>query len=866
MANPERRFRWLLRLLPASFREEHEREILLAWREEARDADDPHARRVWLHALRDTARVAPREHALAFLRNVGVAARRLRRSPGFTLTAVVTLALGTGATAAVFTLVNAVLLRPLPWRSPENVGLIWAVQPSGQRTWLSFPELEALQQAPSGLAGASGITDLRLQYERDGVGQELQALAVSHGFFGMLGVPPALGRDFVREDDRAGAAPAAILSHAFWRAQTGGDPAVLGRALRLNGRDYAVIGVLPASFELLPMSTVLPDRADVWLALEPHLASRDRTVRFLHIVARLRPNVTFDQADDELRSYGARISREFPDAYRGGPWAFRIMSFKDDVLKNTRAALYLLFGLVLLVLLMACSNVANLLLARGEARRAELAIRTALGAGPARLAGELLAESFLLALCGCALGLVFAASVPAVLRAIDPGALPRLGDARVDLRVGVFVLGLVLLTIVIFAAVPLIERLRIRNLSPLLAGRGASRTPRAASLARALVIVQTASATTVLVPTLFLTETFVHLQRVDLGFSPRHVLSGRVSLSPKYPSGPGAVQFFESATAAIQSVPGVVGAAGVTQLPLSGAMLGSSFLITPRPDARRVDAELRGVTPGYFDVIGIPVLHGRSFTGHDSADQQGVVIVDDAFARRMRPDGQVLGKRVRWFRQPDVELEIVGVVGSVRHRGSWQAAGETVYRPHRQYPRNSMFVVVRTTQDAAASGAAVRHALAAVDPSQPFADVFTMDQRIGRTVTRARTNLLLATVLAIIALTLGGVGLYGVLSVGVAQRMREFGVRLALGATRGSVLRLVLREGLALSALGAALGVAGAAAIIALARSALFETRFVNVPLYAAGIALVFMFSLVALWIPARRASGADPMAGLRAD
>jgi putative ABC transport system permease protein len=816
--------------------------------------------------LNDTLSVAPKEHTLAFLRNVALGARRLRRSPGFALTAVLTLTLGTGATAAVFTLVNAVVLRPLPWQSPENVGLIWAVQPSGERTWLSFPELERLQQEPGGLSGVSGITDLRPHYEHDGVGQELQALAVSHGFFGMLGVPPALGRDFVGEDDRAGAAPVVILSDAFWRVQLGGDAAALGRPLTLNGRDYSVIGILPASFELLPASTVLPDHVDLWLPLEPHLASRDRSVRFLHVLARLRPNVTFARADNQLRSYGAQLSREFPTSYPGGTWTLRIVSFRDDVLKNARVALSLLFGLVVLVLLMACSNVANLLLAQGEARRTELAIRSALGAGTARLAGELLGESFLLAVCGSGLGLAWAACLPPVLRAIDPGALPRLRDAGVDLRVMVFVLGLMLLTVVTFASVPLIERLRLRNLSALMAGRSGGRTPRSAKLARVLVAAQTALATTILVTTLFLTDTFVHLQGIDLGFSPRNVLSGRVSLSPKYPAGPTAVRFFESATAAIQAVPGVVSAAAVTQLPLSGSMLGSSFLVTPEPEPRRIDADLRGITPDYFHVIGTPLLRGRFFSDRDSADGQGVVIVDEAFARRLSPDGQVIGKRVRWFRQPDAELEIVGVVASIRHRGPDQGARETVYRPHRQYPRNSMFLVVRTNQDAAASAGAVRHALATVDPSQPFAEVFTMDQRLGRAVTRARTSLLLAAALTVLALALGGVGLYGVLSVGVAQRMREFGVRMTLGATPRAVRHLVLREGLALTALGAALGAAGAAVIVTLVRSALYDARVVNVPLYAGGVVLVFLFSLIALWIPARRAGGADPIASLRAD
>ena len=463
MANTDRGFRWVLRLLPRSFREEHEREILRVWREEVRDAGDPHSSRVWIRALKDTLRVAPKDGIRVFQehRRGGAAAAQIA---AFALTAVLTLALGTGATAAVFGLVNAVLLRPLPWRSPGNVGLVWAVQPSGQRTWLSFPELEDLQQQPGGLSGASGISDLRPQYERGGVGHELQALAVSHGFFGMLGVPTALGRDFAAEDERPDAAPVVILSDAFWRAQLGGDPAAVGRSLRLNGREYSVVGILPASFVLLPASTVSRIAPTCGCRSSRIWRLAIRSVRFLHVVARLGPNATFDWADDELRARGARIPREFPASYPGGTWDLRIVPFKDDVLRDSRVALYLLFGLVLLVLLMACSNVANLLLARGEARRTELAIRTALGAGPARLAGELLAESFLLSACGSALGFGFAAWLPTILRTLDPGALPRLADAGVDWRVVLFVLGLVLLTIVVFASVPLVERLRISNL------------------------------------------------------------------------------------------------------------------------------------------------------------------------------------------------------------------------------------------------------------------------------------------------------------------------------------------------------------------------------------------------------------------
>jgi putative ABC transport system permease protein len=866
VAHRDWRFRWILRLLPPSFREEYEREILSVWQEEARQRGGHGTHHVWVQAMTDTLRVAPKEHVLATMRNLAVGARRLRKSPAFAITAILTLACGTGAAAAVFALVNAVLLRPMPWNKPEQVGLVWAIQPSGARTWLSFPELERLQRETAGLTGASGITDLRPHYEHDGVGEELQALAVSHGFFAMLGVPPALGRDFTSDDDRDGARLVVILSHAFWQMRFGGDPGVLSRTLKLNQQDYSIVGVMPARFELLAASTVLPDSVDVWLPLEPHLPSRDRSVRFLHVLARLRPGVTLSDADTELRSYGARVSHEFPAAYPGGPWALSIVSFTDDVLKNAKPILYLLLGLVLLVVIIACSNVANLLLARGEARRTELAIRTALGAGPARLAGELLAESFLLALCGSVAGLVVATLLPRVLRAVDPGALPRLGDAGLDLRVLAFVLGLMVLTLLIFAALPLVERLRLRNVSSLLGGKSGGRTKRTATIAKTLVIAQTAFATAILVAALVLTDMFITLRRVDLGFSPEHVLSGRISLSPKYPAGPPSARFFDAATAAIQSVPGVIGAAAITQLPLSGAMLGSSFLLSPEPEARRIDADLRGITPDYFKVLGTSLISGRFFSDLDSADSPRVVIVDQAFANRISSDGRVIGRRLRWFRQPDVELEIIGVVSSVRHRGPEHPARETVYRPQSQYPRSSMFLAIRTAREDGATLDAVRRALASVDPTQPFADISTMDQRLGRTMARARTSLMLATTLAILAMGLGGVGLYGVLSVGVAQRKREFGVRMTLGATQQSLRALVLKEGLILGSAGAVLGVTATLAFVTVVRSVLSQTHIVRPSLYVGGVLLVLLFSAIAVWIPAHRASATDPIASLKAD
>jgi putative ABC transport system permease protein len=528
--------------------------------------------------------------------------------------------------------------------------------------------------------------------------------------------------------------------------------------------------------------------------------------------------------------------------------------------------LYLVFGLVLLVLLMACSNVANLLLARGEARRAELAIRTALGAGPARLAGELIAEALLLATGGSALGLGFAVVVSNLLRALDPGALPRLDEAGVDFRVALFAGGLILFSATIFVFAPLVERLRLGGVSAAMTSRSVGRTRRSARIGSTLVVVQTALATTVLVTTCFLTITLIRLHSTELGFATESLLTARITLSPKYVAGADVARFFESATTAVEQVGGVSHAAAITQLPLSGAMLGSTFLVGPGPDARRIDADLRGITPDYFDVTRTPMVQGRTFSDRDAPNTPPVAIVDELFARRLSLDGDVVGRRIHWFRQPGVEIEVVGVVRSVRHRGPADPPRETVYRPHRQYPRNSMFLVVRTRIDPATAASSIRTAVNSVDPSQPIADVATMAQRLDRSVTRARTSLMLAGTLAGLALALGLIGLYGVLSFGVAQRLREFGVRMSLGASPAAVRRLVLKEGLTLTLAGVAAGVLAAGVVAMLIRTALYGTSFTDVRQYLLGAALVLVSSIAAFWLPARRASAADPMVSLRAE
>ncbi len=863
VAAPGRRHRWLLRLLPPSFREEVERDLVGTWRADERDAAR-RGRGFWLRTIADTLAVGAREYVVACGRNLGVAARQLRRTPGFFAAAALTLALGIGATTGVFTLVNAVLLRPLPWTSPERVGLVWAVPPDGDTTWLSAPELEDVPRLTTQLSAIVGVTDVRLALAGAGGSVEVQGLAVSHGTLRLLGVVPAIGRDLAQADDRRGAAPVALLGHALWRSRFGGDPEIVGRVVRLDERDYRVIGVLPERFAILPPSSVLPDRIDVWLPLEPSLPSRQRSVRFLHALVRLRPGATFAAADAELRAAGARLTRGFADAYPGGAWTFTIRSFEHDVLHQARSTLWLLTALVGLVLALACVNVAHLLIARHDARRADVAVRTALGASAAQLAGEQLAESSLIAASGGLLGLALGAATPAVLRALAPDALPRLDEAGVDAAVLLFAAALVGITTIAAAAGGMIARRWLGAPSLAGASRSGGRTRGGARLGRGLIVVQTAGVTAIVIAALFLADALAGLQRVDLGIRPQGLMSARVSLTSRYPMGERASAFFERATEALAARPGVAGAAAISQLPLSGATLGSAFVDPARGPEARIDVDLRAVTPSWFAVASTPLLAGRAFTAADAADTARVAIVDETLARRLAVDGRVVGRRVRWIRQPDVDVEIVGVVRAVRHRGPAEPARATVYRPLAQYPRTSMFLVARGQAGGGLTHADIRAAVDTIDPTQPIGDVAPLPVRVAQRLARSRTSTWVAGALAMLAVALGTIGIYGVLGVGVARRRREFGVRLAIGARPSAILSLVLGEGLTLAAAGLLVGAAGAAGAVQLTRAALPVDQGHAPGAFAAGVLLVSICVTAALALPARRAAAIEPRSAMQ--
>ena len=800
----------------------------------------------------------------SLLRDVRYAVRALRREPSFSLTAIVTLALGSGAAVAIFALVNAVLLRPLPYRDPSRVVLVWATPPDGARTWLSLPELDDLSRDARSFSAVAGMTDLRMNLTGAGEPEEVQIVAASATLFPLLGAQAALGSTLAPADDEVGATSSIVLGDSLWRRRFAADPSVVGRMIQLDRRGYGVRGVLRAAFAVLPPSSVFPARVDAWVALRPHAVARGRDVRYLHVVARLAPNVTVDEARSEGIALGAAYARAFPRIYTPSAWSFSVVGFQADVVRQARPVLVALGAIVAVVLAIACVNVANLLLARGERRRRELMVRVALGASPARLVRLLFAEGVVLSLAGCGIGALLALAVPRTIAVLDPGALPRIDGRFVDARLLLFVMVLLGGGAVLFARVPAVDALRARDAASV--DRALGRSPRAAGVGRALAVTQIALAALALVATAMLTETIVRLQQVPTGLDPRGVLTFRVTLPSSARTAPEIAAFFTRAADRLRDISGVIEAGAITQLPMSGASLGSSFTTWNELDGRRVDADLRGVTPGYFPALRIPVTAGRAFTSADAAGHPSVAIVDRAFARRLRPDGNVVGMRICWIRNPSDPIEIVGIAGDIRHRGPAESSRETVYRPAAQYARSSMTFVVRTSTAAATLAPAAIAAIHEIDPSLPIAELLPMDDVVARTMARPRLSAVLGSALGMLALVVAVLGVYGVISYGVAQRVREFAVRLALGAKPASIRRLVMREGLGVTAVGLLVGLGLGPALAGVLGAALYGGGGTDWGPYLASGAILTLSAAAACYVPARRASRSDPMTVLRSE
>jgi putative ABC transport system permease protein len=788
--------------------------------------------------------------------------RAWRKQPGFAFIALLTLALGIGANTAVFSVVNAALLRPLPYAQPERLVMI--------------SESDAQQKVQSMAASGPNFVDWRSQarsFERMAVfvGEEnfnltgeasperVTGATVSEDFFPTLGVTPALGRAFVSEETRPGAPPVVVLSHALWQRRYGGDRGIIGQAIRVNGENATIVGVMPPQFQY-------PAEAEIWLPFASALDQLNRSLYMLKVVGRLKTGVTLAQARTELDSIAQRLAQQYPETNKGR--GVYLQSLQDGVVGDVKSALYVLLGAVLFVLLIVCANVANLLLGRAAVRQRELAIRAALGARRIRLLRQLLVESLLLAFSGGALGLLLAFWGTNLLFKLNPAVVPGVTSFTLDVRVLGFTLLASLLTGVLFGLAPAWQ-MSGTDLHAALQSNGRGSATGKHRLSSALVVAETALALVLLVGAGLLIKSFWRLINVETGFEAENVLTVQLQLPEKdYAEQPRVAAFYDQLLQRIQTLPGVQAAGLVNTLPMIGVFMQGLTVegAPPQTSGRQPITAFRVATPGYFGALDIPLLSGRAFQASDRAETAGVVIVDQMTARRHWTEGQALGKRIKLGGPQSPWLTVIGVVGDVRYHGLEYKIFPTVYVPHAQSPFRGMMLAVRTAAEPLALVTAVKGEVAALDRNLPVAKIQTLAQIVSGSVTQQRFNLMLLGAFAALALALAAVGIYGVIAYAVTQRTREFGIRLAVGAQTGDVLRLVIGQGIKLVFIGVLLGLGGALALTRLMKTLLFNVSATD-PLTFVVIALILLgVALLACWIPARRATRVDPLVALRCE
>jgi putative ABC transport system permease protein len=798
----------------------------------------------------------------------------LLKRPGFTAVAVVTLALGIGANTAIFSVVNAVLLRPLPFKNPGQLVWIWSTRTDRDKAFFSIPNFTDTRDENQTLEELAAYANWGANLTEGGEAERLQGVRLTPNALQMLGVEAALGRTLLPDDGATGAGRVVVLSHGLWQRRFGADSSLIGRAITLNGEAYTVVGVLPQSF-------MLPG-AEVEMA-SPLVVSTDprRTERgsnFLRVFGRTRPGVTTAQAQADLAAVTERLRQQHAEE-NAKLTAPKVVALHDELVGGYRKALWLVLGAVGLVLLIACSNLANLLLARSTARHKEIAIRTALGASRLRLVRQLLTESMLLALMGGALGLFLASWGVDALLALSPQDLPRVHEVAIDARMLGFTLGVSLLAGFGFGLIPALQASRV-DLNEELKGEARGLTGGAGHnrTRGVLVVSEIALSLVLLISAGLLVKSFFLLQRVTPGFNTGNLLLVRLSLpQARYQKRETVADFYQKLTQRVESLPGVQAVGVASVLPLSGMNARADFTIVGRALASAQDApgaQNRWVSPGYFRMMSIPLLKGREFTAQDAAQSLAVVVIDEALARRYWPNQNPLGARLRiddGGAEPPREVEIVGVVGDVKHVGLEDEPTPTVYAPVYQIPQgnvssliNNMSLVVRTAGDPLALQSAVRREVQAVDRDVPASGARTMEQFLSASVAPRRFSLLLLGIFAGAALLLAAMGIYAVISYSVAQRTHEIGIRMALGAGRRDVLKMILGGGLKLILTGLAVGVSGAFALTRLMSSLLFGVSAVDPATFVIISALLSGVALLACYIPARRAMNVDPMEALR--
>ena len=796
------------------------------------------------------------------------AVRALLRSPAFTLAAVLAVALGVGANTAMFSVVNTVLLRELPYRDPARLALLWehnmsakeihnSVSPANFLAWRdathSFDAMAAWVDGPGTLTGG-GEDPMSLQVRH-----------VSAEIFPILGVKPALGRAFTTAEDAASAARVAVISHELWQQRFGGRPGVLGETFSLGGAQYTIVGVLPNGFRYFAP-------VQLWVPIRFGVQDRSWPGRFLKVIARLKPDVSIERADAEMRMLAQRRAIEFPQF--GANWTANAQPLRENLTGDVRAGLLVLLGAVGFLLVIACANVANLMLARASARHKEVAIRASLGATRGRLVRQLLTESVLLSLVASVVGLGLAALGTRAIVALIPATFPApaISDVGIDGRVLGFTLAVALITGLAFGLVPALSLSRGALHETLKEGgrSGAAATRGTARLRGALVVAELSLAIILLAGAGLMIRSFSALRHVPLGFEASHALMAQVSIpARKYVSDTAQIEFFRALEARVAALPGVRAVGAISFLPLSGERSASDFTVPGRPTPPKGSepvGDMRAVTPGYFQAMGIPIKAGRALTSADVANTPSVAVVSETLARTMWPNESAVGKFIdyEWAKQEHVQ--IVGVAGDVHHEGVDKQPFMEIYRPLPQFVYSSMTLVVRTAGDPLAIAKPLRDAVRSIDRDQPVGRLETMDAVVGASLGASRLSTMLFGLFGVVGLVLASVGIYGVMSYGVMQRTREFGVRMALGARPSDVRGMVVRQGATLTAIGIVVGLVGALALTRLMRTLLFAVTPTD-PLTYVGIALVLgAVALLASYLPARRATRIDPVIALSVD
>ena len=815
------------------------------------------------------------------LKDVGYAARTLAKSPGFTVVAVVTIALGIGANTAIFSVVRTVLLQPLPYEDPEELVILWGEMRNRGVTHfpMSPPDYLAYRDGAESLDALGAVFTFNAPLTGEGDPVQASVAGVTHDFLDVLGLEPMLGRGFLPEDavpdpDAQPGLPGAqpgrvILSHALWQQRYGGDRDVLGRLVELGGAPAEIIGVMPPDIQLLlPPTATSVGEVDLWAAPRIDYANAPSNNVFLTPVGRLRDGATPRQLQEQV----ARIARaltEDDQVKSTAGYAVRVESLHDDLTAHVRPTLLALFGAVVFVLLIACANVSNLLLVRASGRDRELAVRAALGGSRARLVRQMLVESGLLALTGAAAGVVLAAGGISLLLSLQPEDLPRIGEVGIDGAVLGFTVGAAAVAALLFGVLPAVQGSRV-DLVDALKERGAAGAGSLRKLLRnGIVVTEVALSIVLLVGAGLMTRSFVALTDVSPGFEPEGVLTFTAAPpNGRYPQVVDRIEFQQEVQRRLEALPGVVRAAATAPLPLTGVPFngryGSEEALTD-PEAFR-QAAYRSVTPGYFEAMGVPLLSGRTFDQADSRDSTAVVVVDDRLAETLWPEEPAVGKRflIRAFTPEPSWVEVVGVVEHERAQAVAEEGMETVYFTDRYLGAFAGSWTVRVDGDPLSVVDAVRREVAAVDPMIPVADVRTMQTLVRRSMAPTRFALTLIAIFGGIALILAVVGLYGVLSYVVRQRTAEIGVRMAFGAEKSAILKLVIGHGLALAGTGVVVGLGAAVLLTGAMESLLVEVTPTDPLTFAAIGTLFVVVAAGSAYLPARRAVRIDPVQALR--